>query len=445
MVIPAVFAVQHGCGQMTAIDPPMDFLCRDCFHTAVLPPRSSCPECRSTRVIQHPELFRLSLAHIDCDAFYASIEKRDNPELLKKPVIVGGGRRGVVATACYVARIHGVRSAMPMFKALQACPDAVVIKPRMKAYKDAGEKIRLLMQELTPLVEPLSIDEAFIDLKGTDTLHGMTAAESLARLAIRIKHEVGVTVSIGLSATKSMAKIASDQDKPQGFHVIGETEAETWLSDKPVSILYGAGKKLVSALNNANIRTCGDLARADPKRISQATGNDLTGLINRARGIDPRPVIPDEAAKSISAETTFEKDLDDQEKLAAWLDLLAGKVSRRLKAKSLSGRRITLKLKTASFRTITRSQTLTAPTRMVDQIFTYGLSLLERETGPDKLYRLIGIGVDLLEDDTAADPPDLADPDKEKRQQIETAMDSLHDRFGDLSIIKGRRMNLDED
>ncbi|MGC6485215.1 MAG: DNA polymerase IV [Candidatus Puniceispirillales bacterium] len=420
-------------------------LCRDCFHTAVLPLHSSCPQCRSTRIIQHPELFRLALAHIDCDAFYASIEKRDNPDLLNKPVIVGGGRRGVVATACYVARIHGVRSAMPMFKALEACPDAVVIPPRMNAYRDAGMKIRQLMLELTPLVEPLSIDEAFIDLNGTEALHGMPPAASLARLAIRIKRDIGVTVSIGLSNTKSMAKIASDQDKPQGFHVIGAREAATWLHDKPVSILYGAGKKLVSKLNPAGIRTCGDLAAADPKRISQIVGSDISGLIDRAKGIDPRPVTPDEAAKSISAETTFESDIDDPEKLAAWLEMLAAKVSRRLKAKSLSGRRITVKLKSASFRTITRSQTITAPTRLADQIFSHGQTLLERETGPGRFYRLIGIGVDLLEDDAAADPPDLADPGKEKRQQIETAMDRLHDRFGDQSIIKGRRLTLEDD
>jgi DNA polymerase-4 len=332
-----------------------------------------------------------------------------------------------------------------MFKALKACPDAVVISPRMDAYREAGEKVRSLMLELTPLVEPLSIDEAFIDLKGTEALHGMSPAACFAKLAHRIKRDVGVTVSVGLSATKSMAKIASDQDKPQGFYVIGADEAEAWLKAKPVSILYGAGKKLVTKLESSGVHTCGDLAAADPKRISQIAGTDLTGLINRAKGIDPRHVSPDEAAKSISAETTFKKDLDDPDKLTAWLEKLSEKVSRRLKAKSLSGRRITLKLKTASFRTITRAQTIAAPTRMTDQIFNHGRTLLERETGPGKLYRLIGIGVDLLEDARDADPLDLADPGKERRHQLETAMDSLQERFGDDSIIRGRQYKLDED
>lgn len=434
-------AVPPGYGLMDSIE----FLCRECLHMAAFPPLEKCPECHSHRIIQHPELFSLHLAHIDCDAFYASIEKRDNPDLLNKPVIVGGGKRGVVATACYFARIHGVRSAMPMFKALEACPDAVVIAPRMSAYKDAGMKIRSLMQELTPLVEPLSIDEAFIDLAGTETLHGMPPAASLAALARRINVEVGVTVSVGLSYSKSMAKIASDQDKPQGFHVIGKAEAESWLADKPVSILYGAGRKLVGKLNAAGIKTCGDLARSDIKKLSQAMGTDLTGLIDRAQGIDPRPVVPDEETKSISAETTFDKNLDDGDKLTAWLETLAVKVSRRLKAKALAGRRITLKLKTADFKTITRSQTISAPTQMADLIFSHGQILLEREVSRGKFFRLIGIGVDVLEDDAGADPPDLADPNRSKRHHLEGVIDKLHDKFGDASIIKGRRYSLDDD
>ena len=212
--------------------------------------------------MRHPELFSLSLAHIDCDAFYASIEKRDNPELTHKPVIVGGRQRGVVAAACYVARIHGVRSAMPMFTALKLCPDAVVIPPRMDAYREAGYAIRAMMFDLTPLVEPLSIDEAFLDLSGTEALHGQSPAESLTALVRKIKKEVGVTVSVGLAGNKSMAKIASDLDKPRGFSVIGKDEAEGFLSEKPVSILYGAGKSLVKKLNDAGIKTCGDLARS---------------------------------------------------------------------------------------------------------------------------------------------------------------------------------------
>ena len=422
-----------------------DTLCRDCGLTASLPIRETCPDCGSHRIIQHPELARLSLAHIDCDAFYASIEKRDTPDLLHKPVIVGGGKRGVVATACYVARINGVRSAMPMFKALALCPDAVVIKPRMQVYRDAGMRIRTLMRELTPLVEPLSIDEAFLDMTGTERLHGKHPAASLADLAHRVKRDIGVTISIGLAANKSMAKIASDQDKPNGFHIIGGDEAAAWLAEKPVSILYGAGKALVRKLNDNGLRTCGEVAAADARTVMMVAGEIGPRLQERAAGIDHRKVIPDEAAKSISSETTFDVDIEDRERLLAWLLTLSEKVSSRLKQKELAGKRVVLKLKTADFKLITRSVTLMAPTRMSEQIFSHGSTLLEKEIGRGKRWRLIGIGVETLTDLEGADPPDLADPDRDRRHRLEQAMDKVRDRHGGDKIIKGRRLGLDGD
>ena len=417
-------------------------LCRDCNEKAILPEHLSCPRCGSENLLRHPELFSLSLAHIDCDAFYASIEKRDNPELNHKPVIVGGRQRGVVAAACYVARIHGVRSAMPMFTALKLCPDAVVIPPRMDAYREAGYAIRAMMFDLTPLVEPLSIDEAFLDLSGTEALHGQSPAESLTALVRKIKKEVGVTVSVGLAGNKSMAKIASDLDKPRGFSVIGKDEAEGFLNEKPVSILYGAGKSLVKKLNDAGIKTCGDLAEADAKMMMEIAGEIAPKLQNRARGIDHRAVTPHQPAKSISSETTFERDIANVETLTAWVEALSEKVSRRLKEKGLAGRRIVLKIKSHDHKTITRSLTLNNPTQMSDVIFSSGRQLLAQVAGPDKFWRLIGVGVDMLGDDHDADPFDLADPDQGKRHQLEKALDDLRGKHGDAAVIKGRVLKI---
>jgi len=192
-------------------------LCRDCTALHDDANLRRCPACKSPRLVRHDEIASLSMAHIDCDAFYAAIEKRDNPAIADKPVIVGGGKRGVVSTACYVARTFGVKSAMPMFKALAACPNAVVVRPDMQKYALVGRQVRQLMLETTPLVEPLSLDEAFLDLTGTDRLHRCSPAQTLARLAKRIEDELAITVSVGLSFNKFLAKVASELDKPRGF------------------------------------------------------------------------------------------------------------------------------------------------------------------------------------------------------------------------------------
>uniref|UniRef100_UPI0030DC8429 DNA polymerase IV n=1 Tax=uncultured Sulfitobacter sp. TaxID=191468 RepID=UPI0030DC8429 len=231
----------------------MATLCRDCL--SEIAPARRCPRCGSPRVLSHPELFDLSIAHMDCDAFYASVEKRDNPELAGKPVIIGGGRRGVVSTACYVARIRGVRSAMPMFQALKLCPEAVIIKPRMEVYVEASRAIRAMMEEMTPAIEPLSLDEAFLDMTGTARLHGQPPAVMLARLVRRMKMELGLTGSIGLSHNKFLAKVASDLDKPHGFSVIGAGETAAFLRDKPVGMIWGVGAATQTALEKAGIRS----------------------------------------------------------------------------------------------------------------------------------------------------------------------------------------------
>ncbi|HHS89004.1 MAG TPA: DNA polymerase IV, partial [Rhodobacteraceae bacterium] len=248
----------------------MPALCRDCLSQFDAGRR--CPDCHSPRVISHPELFDLTIAHMDCDAFYASVEKRDNPGLADKPVIIGGGKRGVVSTACYVARIHGVHSAMPMFQALKLCPEAVVIKPRMSAYVEASRAIRAMMDELTPVVEPLSLDEAFMDLSGTRQLHGAPPAVMLARLVRRMEDELGLTGSIGLSHNKFLAKVASDLDKPRGFSVIGRAETADFLRNKPVRMIWGVGQAMQASIDKAGIHTFADLLRWDRRDLNARFG-----------------------------------------------------------------------------------------------------------------------------------------------------------------------------
>jgi DNA polymerase-4 len=378
--------------------------CRDCLADA-LERGARCRDCGSPRLVRHPELDRMSIAHVDCDAFYAAIEKRDNPSLADKPVIVGGGRRGVVATACYIARTHGVRSAMPMFEARRLCPHAHVIRPDMAKYAKVGREVRALMTGLTPLVEPLSIDEAFLDLTGTERLHGMTPAKALARFALSVERELGITVSIGLSQNKFLAKIASDLDKPRGFSVFAPAEAPAFLAPRPVTFIWGVGKAMAAVLAREGFRTIADLQRADEAKLMRRFGAEGLRLGRLARGIDLRAVDPERETKSVSAETTLEEDLSAFRPLERLLWELSEKVSARLKAKGLAGTTVTLKLKSADFRLRTRARSLSAPTQLAAKIFAAARELLAREAGGTK-FRLIGIGVSALGGAAEADPPD---------------------------------------
>ncbi|MEL7140161.1 MAG: DNA polymerase IV, partial [Pseudomonadota bacterium] len=340
----------------------MPALCRDCLAWTEADPGPRCPSCRGRRLLSHPELGTLSIAHLDCDAFYASVEKREDPSLADKPLIVGGGRRGVVTTCCYIARIHGVRSAMPMFKALKLCPEAVVLKPRMDLYVAVSRAIRAELDRLTPLVEPLSLDEAFLDLSGTERLLGAPPALSLARLAAAIHDAVGVTVSIGLSHNKYLAKLASDLDKPRGFAVIGRAETERFLAPRPVRSIWGVGGRFAARLEGDGFHTNGDLSAAGEERLRALYGSAGARLARLSRGEDDRSVDPDGAVKSISAETTFDTDTAEREVLEGHLWRLAVRASDRAKAKGIAGASVALKLKTASFRTITRQTRLSDPT-----------------------------------------------------------------------------------
>lgn len=413
----------------------MPALCRDCDHLAE-PPFARCPACGSRRVAAHPELLSLAVAHVDCDAFFASVEKRDRPELLTRPVIVGGGRRGVVAAACYVARTRGVKSAMPMFKALAACPDAVVIKPDMAKYAAAAREVRLRMQALTPLVQPLSIDEAVLDLSGTEALHRAPPAVVLARFARCVEQEVGITVSIGLAGNRLLAKLAAERDKPRGFAVLGR-DAPAWLAEQPVTLLPGVGPALASRLVGAGFTRCGQLAALDARDAARRFGEDGPGLAARARGEDSRRVTPERETKSISAETTFETDLRDMAELEAPLWRLCEKLAQRLSERALAAGGVVLKLKTAGFETRSRHARLAQPTRLPETLFRAAQPLLAKEaTG--MAFRLIGIGAQPLARATDADLPDLADPDAGRRAAKWKAVETLRAKFGSGAVVSGR-------
>jgi len=407
--------------------------CRDCL--ADMPDSARrCAACGSPKLLRHRALGSLTLAHIDCDAFYATVEKRDNPELIDRPVIVGGGKRGVVSAACYIARTFGVRSAMPMFKALDLCPDAVVIRPDMAKYVRVGREVRQAMLSLTPLVEPLSIDEAFLDLSGTERLHGASAAKTLARFARDLERRIGITVSVGLSCNKFLAKIASDLDKPRGFAVIDKQQACAMLAERPVGFIFGVGPATQERLVQRGFRTIGDLQRADEIDLMRQFGAEGQRLWRLARGIDNRPVEPDRGAKSISNEVTFEHDIRDLPTLERILWNLSDKVSARLKSADLCGSTVTLKLKTADFRQRTRAQTIHAPTQLAARIFAISRELLAKEID-GTAFRLIGTGVSALQPGSAAaDDVDLLD---RRQASAERAIDDLRKKFGDAAVIRG--------
>jgi DNA polymerase-4 len=375
---------------------------------------------------------------MDCDAFYASVEKRDNPTLANTPVIVGGAHRGVVSTCCYLARIKGVRSAMPMFQALKLCPEAVVIKPRGSHYASVSKQIRTMMDDLTPVVEPLSLDEAFLDLTGTERLHHAPPAVMLARLLKRMEDEIGLTGSVGLSHNKFLAKVASDLDKPRGFSVIGRADTAGFLKGKPVRMIWGVGAATQNTLDAAGIRTFDDLARWDRKDLHRRFGTMGDRLWHLARGEDFRRVSPHEPMKSISAETTFNEDTADRALLDGHIWRLAERVTDRAKAKGLAGRTVTLKLKRADFTAITRRHTLREPTQTADRLYREASELLAHVSGRDA-YRLIGVGLSDIVPEAEADlTPDLLDPDAAKRASAERATDAIRKRFGPDAIVKGR-------
>lgn len=417
-------------------------LCRECaqVNSAASPALAApCQHCGSYQQISHPELSQLSIAHIDCDAFYCSVEKRDNPALKHKPIVVGGGRRGVVSAACYNARLYGVKSAMPMFKALKACPDLIVVRGDHGKYAREGRHIKNMMRELTPLVQPLSIDEAFLDLTGTQRLHGQSPAQSLVHLQNRIRKEVGVTVSIGLSYNKFLAKTASDLDKPSGFAVIGRAEALDILAPKPVEFIYGIGPAFARKLNKVGIQTIADVRKRSDSDMAKQFGDLGLHLARLARAEDNRPVSPDNERKSVSAEITFDTDISAIEPLKDRLWQVCVKASDHAKALNIAGRVVTLKLKTRQFETLTRRRTLTQPAQLADRLFHTLEPLLEAEANGRK-FRLIGAGFSGLSPHSFDAGGDLLDPMAAKRGQAERARDEARARFGKDAVMTGREL-----
>ncbi|HYD27184.1 DNA polymerase IV [Brevundimonas sp.] len=413
----------------------MKSICRDCLRTDDRKVER-CPACDSRRIVAHDELATLSIAHLDCDAFYASVEKRDRPELRDVPVIVGGGKRGVVTTACYIARLYGVGSAQPMFKALKACPDAVVIKPDFAKYKAASAQIFGAVRELTPLVQTLSLDEAWIDLAGTERLNGGPPAFQLVRLQKRIEEETGLTVSIGLASNRFLAKIASELDKPRGFSVIG-SEAQALLAPKPVGVLPGVGPVFRKTLQSDGYATVGDLAAADPRDLIKRYGETGLRLHDLAHGRDARRVNPEADRKGMSAETTFNEDLTRAEDLEAELWPLCEKLASKARRDGVASRVIVLKLRRTDFRIVTRRVTVPEPVQTARALFAAARELMAPELG--RPYRLIGIGMGDVQD-AVEGPSALFDTPETKALKTETAIDRLRAKFGAGAVVAGRAL-----
>ena len=422
-------------------------LCRDCFsfsNELNSKTEKICPFCGSIKTVSHSELNYLSIAHIDCDSFYASIEKRDRPELMNKPIVVGGKERGVVAAACYVSRKYGIRSAMPTFKAKKLCPELIIISPRMSYYQKVSKQIRKLMLTLTPIVQPVSIDEAFMDLSGTEKLHKSPPAESLVKLQRRIHNELMITVSVGLSYNKSMAKLASEQEKPNGFYIIGKNEARNWLSLKPVSIIYGIGKTTVQKLNKAGVETCKDLQKKSNNKIKPILGQNYQNIINLSLGIDERKVIANNPSKSLSVETTLTTDSNNKKELSNHLHALCEKLSDRLKKSGLYANTIILKLKLYNHKIKTRNMTLEEPFQLAHILFKVSEKILNKELESGEKYRLIGVGVSSLKNDKVnKEKFNFMDQEDLRKTKLEKAFDDIKNKMGPKALVLGRHINTD--
>lgn len=412
-------------------------LCRACASETTTP---RCSYCSEERPLEHAELGALSIAHLDCDAFYASIEKRDDPSLEPHPVIVGGGKRGVVSTCCYVARAYGVRSAMPMFTALKLCPQAKIVHGDMRKYVDEGRRIRRMMEDLTPQVQPLSIDEAFMDLSGTEALHSGSPAQSLIKLQNHIWDETKLTVSIGLSFNKFLAKTASDLDKPRGFSVIGRAEALSFLESRSVVTLPGVGPAAAAALERNNLKKIGDIRAAGPQRMRGLYGDWGVHLFALSMADDPRKVDPQGERKSISAETTFFEDVADIEALEDILWPLCEKVATRCRASETAGLTLTLKLKDTKFKIVTRRRQLPEPTLLASRIFSHARELLHADADGRTKFRLIGVGLSDFSDPSVADKGDMLDTNTPRRAAVEGAVAKARDKFGKTAVQTGRAL-----
>lgn len=378
------------------------------------------------------------ILHIDMDAFYASVEERDQPQLVGKPVIVGGTPqgRGVVAAANYIVRRYGVHSAMPTARALRLCPGAIVLPVRMDHYAAISRQISAIFHRYTPLVEPISLDEAFLDVAGSEALFG-PAVEIARRIKEEIRAEAQLVASVGVAPNKFLAKIASDLEKPDGLVVVEPDRVQAFLDPLPIGRLWGVGKVASSVLGELSIRTIGQLRQLPVEALTTRFGKGGAHLWQLAHGIDDRAVVPDREAKSISHETTFAADIDDREALRAWLLELTEHVARRLRRHALRGRTVNLKVRFSDFQTITRSQTLSDPTDSTEMLWLAGSDLLDRLPEGHLPLRLLGIGVSGIDRAAASQGTLFDDPSRLKQSDLDAAADRIRERFGSMALRRG--------
>ena len=376
------------------------------------------------------------ILHCDMDAFYASVEERERPELVGRPVIVGGTpeKRGVVSAANYVARKYGVHSAMPAATAHRLCPHGIFLHPRISYYAEVSRQIREIFERFTPLVEPLSLDEAFLDVTGSEGLFG-SAAEIGQKIKQAVKEETGLVVSVGVAPNKFLAKIASDIKKPDGFMVVESDQVEEFLDPLPVERLWGVGKQGSKMFQRLGIRTIGQLRQWPIEALKDRFGSQGEHLWRLAQGIDDEPVVPEREAKSISHETTFEQDIADLEILRAWLVDLTEQVGWRLRRNGLKGRTVQLKVRFADFSLITRSQTLPSPTDITHELWQTADEMLCQRLPPGHLpIRLIGMGVSNF-DAVGLVQGLLFDQDERQKQAgLDVATDQIRERFGSSAL-----------
>lgn len=379
------------------------------------------------------------ILHIDMDAFYASVEQRDNPSLVGKPVIVGGSAesRGVVAAANYEARKFGVHSAMSAARANRLCPHAVVIRPRIDYYAKVSRQIRDIFEQFTPLVEPLSLDEAFLDVTGSESLFG-NSADIGRQIKQRIRSELNLTASVGVASNKFVAKIASALKKPDGFVVVEAGEIQAFLDPLPVGRLWGVGKVTDQVFERLRVRTIGQLRQMPLARLSELFGASGEHYWKLANGIDDRRVVPDRESKSISSETTFAEDIADIEVLRTWLVELVEQVARRLRRHDIKGRTVELKVRFADFKTITRSLTLSKATNITQELLDAGVELLTKRLPEGKQsIRLLGFGVSKLDGSGKSQQSLFDQPDRERHQELDRVADQITEKFGKLAIRRG--------
>ncbi len=379
------------------------------------------------------------ILHIDMDAFYASVERLDHPELEGRCIIVGGStNRGVVSAASYEARKHGIHSAMPIFQAKEKCPDAVFIRPRMSRYKEVSRKVMALLKQYSPLLEQVSIDEAYLDISGSERLLG--DPETIGRkIKEEIQETLGLTCSVGIAPNRFLAKIASDRDKPDGLTFIPPPQVAAFIRTLPVEKVPGVGQKTRSRLEKMGIRTLGDVTRFSEKALCDRLGKYGRRLLELASGVDTTPVQPHTPHKSVSSEQTFAADTDDLRRLSGILLQQAEEVSRQLRKQGVRARTITLKIKHADFRQVTRSTTISEPTRSSEDIFDEALQLLQRYKLTQKV-RLIGVGASNFATSAAPKQLSLFDADRPKTaewEKVDETVDKITEKFGRFAVLRG--------